>query len=152
MTLETKNLFVMDEEGKMSEGQSVKIKWAWLRVMYLYTVIGAGGSGFGMLFFPEKTQSAFGFPPQDPAVWGLYGSVALASGFLGILALRFPLKFSPLLLLQLVYKPVWIVFAALPAFFNGQFPFHIVMLTVIFATYIIGDLIAIPFSYLFAKK
>jgi len=136
----------------MSEGQPLNVRWAWLRLMYLYTFIGAGGFGFSSLFFPEKIQAMLDLPPQDPAVWGLYASCALAMGLLAILALRSPLKFAPLLLVQLVYKPVWIVFAALPAFIHGHFPLHILVLTGIFVTYIIGDLIAIPFSYLLAKK
>ena len=136
----------------MSEGQPVNAKWVWLRIMYIYTILGAGGFGLGMIAFPGTIQSMFKFPPTNPPVWGLYGSFALASGLLGILALRSPLKFVPMLLLQLVYKPIWIAVFALPLFIKGQFPTHVVMLTAIFVTYIIGNVIAIPFSYLFAKK
>ena len=64
----------------------------------------------------------------------------------------FPLKFIPLLLLQLVYKPVWLLVVALPLFLEGQFPLYVVFMSAVFVTYVIGDLIAIPFSYLFSKN
>jgi len=128
------------------------IRWGWLRTMYLYTIFGAGGFGLAVLFFPSKIQSLLRFPPQDPVTLGLYGSVALASGLVAILALRSPLKFVPLLLLQLVYKPIWLIVVAIPLFIKGQFPLYVVFISAVFITYIIGNLIAIPFSFLFSKK
>ncbi|MBP1768479.1 MAG: hypothetical protein H6P98_2594 [Candidatus Aminicenantes bacterium] len=128
------------------------VRWGWLRAMYVYTVFGAGGFGLAMLLFPGTLLSALNFPAQDPVTLGLYGSVALASGLVAILALRSPLKFVPLLLLQLIYKPIWLAFFAIPLFIKGQFPLYVVFISAVFVTYIIGDLIAIPFSYLFSKK
>jgi len=128
------------------------IRWGWLRAMYLYTIFGAGGFGLAVLFFPSKIQSLLRFPPQDPVTLGLYGSVALASGLVAILALRSPLKFVPLLLLQLVYKPIWLIVVAIPLFIKGQFPLYVVFISAVFITYIVGNLIAIPFSFLFSKK
>jgi len=130
----------------------VSVRWGWLKAMYIYTLFGAGGFGLGMLFFPGTIQSVLRFPPQDPVVRGLYGSFLLASGLLAIPALRSPLKFAPLLLIQLVYKPIWLAFVVLPVFLKGQFPLYVVFISAVFLTYIIGNLIAIPFSYLFSKK
>ena len=131
---------------------SFHVRRGWLKAMYLYTLIGAGGTGFGMVFFPDVMQSALGYPAQDPVVFKLYGSVLLASGLAAIPALRRPLKFVPLLLLQLIYKPIWLAVVAVPMFLKGQFPLYVVMFSAIFLTYIIGDLIAIPFSYLFSRE
>jgi hypothetical protein len=128
------------------------VRRGWLKAMYLYTLIGAGGTGFGMVFFPDVMQSTLGLPAQDPVVFKLYGSVLLASGLAAIPALRRPLKFVPLLLLQLIYKPIWLAVVAVPMFLKGQFPLYVVMFSAIFLTYIIGDLIAIPFSYLFSRE
>ena len=131
---------------------SISVRWGWLKAMYVYTLFGAGGFGLGMLLFPNTIQSALHFPAQDPATLGLYASVALASGLLAIPALRFPLKFVPLLLIQLVYKPIWLAVVAIPLFLKGHFPLYVVFIAAVFLTYIIGDLMAIPFSYLFSKK
>ncbi len=128
------------------------VRWGWLKAMYVYTIFGAGGFGLAMLLIPGRLQSAFRFPPQDPVVLGLYGSFLFASGLIAILALRSPLKFVPLLLIQLVYKPIWLASFAIPLFIKGQFPLYVVFISAVFVTYIIGNLIAIPFSYLFSKK
>ena len=134
----------------MREG--VVIRWGWLRAMYIYTIVGAGGMGLAMLLFPGATQSGLGYPPQDPFVFGVYGSVLLAAGLLAILGLRFPLQFVPLLLIQLVYKPVWLLAVVLPHALRGEFPSYAVVISMIFLTYIIGNLIAIPFRYVFGTN
>jgi hypothetical protein len=129
-----------------------KIRWGWLKAMYIYTIVTAGGLGLAMLAFPGLLHSLFGFPAQEPTTLKLYGSIVFAAGLVAVPALRFPLKFVPLLLLQVVYKPIWIVLGALPFFLKGQFPFYIVTITTVFLVYIVGDLIAIPWRYLFGKR
>jgi len=131
---------------------NVSIRWGWLKAMYIYTLFGAGGFGLALLVFPASVQSILRFPPQDSVVLGLYGSVLLAAGLMAIPALRSPLKFVPLLLFQLVYKPIWLAVVAIPLFLQGKFPLYVVVITAVFLTYIMGNLIAIPFSYLFSKK
>jgi hypothetical protein len=69
-----------------------------------------------------------------------------------MLGLRSPLKFVPVLLLQQSYKVVWFIGVILPLLIVGKFPTYAILHVVIFATYIIGDLIAIPFPYVFAKE
>jgi hypothetical protein len=120
--------------------------------MYIYTIVGAGGFGLGMIIMPGFMQSSFGWPSQDPIVLGICGSVYFAFALLSILGLRSPLKFAPVLLLQLSYKVVWFIGVILPILIAGKFPSYAVLYVLIFATYIIGDLIAIPFSYVFAKE
>ena len=132
--------------------KELKVRWGWLKGMYIYTIIGAGGVGLGIVVMPDGMRSIFGFPSQDPIVFGLCGSVYVAFGLLSILGLLSPLKFSPILLLQLCYKVVWFIGVILPILFAGKFPNYALIYVVVFASYIIGDLIAIPFSYVFAKQ
>ena len=132
--------------------KELKVRWGWLKGMYIYTIIGAGGVGLGIVVMPDGMRSTFGFPSQDPIVFGLCGSVYVAFGLLSILGLLSPLKFSPILLLQLCYKAVWFIGVILPILFAGKFPNYALIYVVVFATYIIGDLIAIPFSYVFGKQ
>ena len=127
------------------------VRWGWLRAMYIYTIITAGGTGLAMLAFPGLLHSLLGFPVDDPTALKLYGSIILGAGLVAVPALRFPLKFAALLILQLVYKPIWIVVGALPVFLKGQFPPYIVMIAAVFLGYIVGDLIAIPWAYLFSR-
>jgi hypothetical protein len=128
------------------------IRFGWLKVMYLWTIIGAGGFGLGMLAVPEMSRAAFGWPAQDPLLFGVSGSVFVAFGILSILGFLSPLKFVPVLMLQLSYKVIWYLFVFLPAFAGGRVPVYGWILAGIFATYIIGDLIAIPFSYVFQRE
>jgi hypothetical protein len=127
------------------------VRWGWLKIMYLYTIISAGLLGLGVVIAPEAMISMMGWPSQDPIVFGVFGSLYIAFGLLSILGLRAPLKFVSILLLQLSYKTIWFLGIALPLVLKGQFPAHGYIFAAIFLTFIIGDLIAIPFNYIFGK-
>jgi hypothetical protein len=133
----------------MSENH--KIRWGWIRFMYVYNIVVAGGFGLGMVLIPDLVKSWFKFPDQDPIVFGVYGCTLVASGILAIFGLRSPLKFVPLLLFQLSYKVIWFVGVLLPFMLVNEFRFYLGVFIVVFASYIIGNLIAIPFSYMFSK-
>jgi hypothetical protein len=128
------------------------IRWGWLKFMYIYTIVTAGGFGLGIVFIPDVVKSMCKFPEQDPIIFGAFGCMLLSSGILAILGLRSPLKFVPLLLFQLCYKPIWFMGVLIPFLLANDMQTYVVIFIVIFATYIIGDLIAIPFSYVFAKE
>jgi hypothetical protein len=132
--------------------RDINVRWGWLKGMYIFTIIHAGGSGLGIILIPSIVRSIFGWPSQDPIVFGICGSVWVAFGLLSILGLRSPLKFSPVLLLRLSYKVVWFIGVLLPVLIAGEFQVYAIAYVVFFAIYIIGDLIAIPFSYVFAKQ
>ncbi len=132
--------------------KEVKIRWGWLKGMYVYTIVGAGGFGLGIIALPEVIKSMFRWPVNEPVAFGVIGSVYAAFGLLSLLGLRSPLKFAPVLLLQLCYKSIWFIGVLLPLLITAHFPAYGITLVIIFATYIIGDLIAIPFSSVFAKE
>ena len=129
-----------------------KVRWGWLKFMYIYTIVGAGGFGLGIILAPDALGSALGWPVQDPIVLGITGSVYVAFAILSLLGLLSPLKFSPVLLLQLCYKAIWLIAVILPLLIAGRLPGYAVLTVVIFATYVVGDLVAIPFGYVFAKE
>jgi hypothetical protein len=124
----------------------------WLKGMYVYTIVMAGGLGLGIILSPEMIKSMFKMPVAEPIALGIVGSVALAFGFLSIFGLRSPLKFVPVLLLQLCYKSIWFIGVILPLLISAQLPSYAIPIAIIFATFIIGDIIAIPFSYVFTKE
>ena len=128
------------------------IRWGWLKFMYIYTIIGAGGFGLGIIVVPEVIKSVFGWPFEEPIAIGIVGSVYIAFGILSIFGLWSPLKFTPILLLQLCYKSIWFVAVILPLLVAGRLPSYAIFMAIIFTTYIVGGLIAIPFSYVFAKQ
>jgi len=133
--------------------EDINVRWGWLKGMYIYTIIGAGAFGLGIIIMPGVMESIFGWPNQDRILsFGVTGSVYLSFALLSILGLRSPLKFTPILLLQLCYKVVWFIGVVLPILFTGKFQMYGLLYVVIYASYIVGDLIAIPFSYVFAKQ
>jgi hypothetical protein len=136
----------------LSEAKGFKIRYNWMRFMYAYIVVGAGSLGLGLLVAPDKVLNLLGYPSQEPIWAGVGYSVLLAFAVLSILGLRAPLKFSPVLLLSLAYKVIWFIAIFIPLIVAGQLPSYAIMTGVIFATYIVGDLIATPFGYLLAGE
>ena len=130
---------------------NTSIRWNWIKGMYIYTIIGAGGYGLMILVFPNIIKLIFNLPDQAETILGITGSVYCAFGLLSILGIRSPLKFLPVLLLQLTYKIVWFIGVIIPLLVSGRISLFALPYVIIFATYIIGDLIAIPFPYVFAK-
>ncbi len=129
------------------------VRWGWLKFMYTYTIAGAGGFGLGILVIPDVMRSIFGWPYSDQIIaFGVTGSVYFSFALLSVFGLRSPLKFAPVLLLQLIYKTVWLIGVVLPLVVRGTFPTYALLFTAIYVTYIVGDLISIPFSYVFAKR
>ena len=126
------------------------IRWRWLRVMYVYTAVVAGGFGLAMVLAPLRMQSILGMPAQDPVTFGLNGSILLSFGLAAIAGVRAPLKYSAVLLLELVYKLIWLLGVVVPLVSQGKFPTSAIVQVVIFLTFVLGDLVAIPFRYMFA--
>jgi len=134
----------------MTEKTNVRV--GWLKFMYAYTIVGAGTTGLGILLIPETMKSVFGIPPTDPVVIGLWGSVFVAFAILSIFGLRAPIKYIPVLMLQFCYKSVWFLAVVLPLLIKNEFPAYAVTLAMIFVTYIIGDIIAIPLPFVLSRE
>ena len=128
------------------------VRWGWLKFMYAYTLVGAGSFGLATLMSPQSVISMMKMPEQDVVMLDVYAALSVGFALLSILGLRAPLKFVPVLCLQLLYKVIWLLVVVLPALVVGELPQYVLVLTVIFVTYVIGDLIAIPFGYVFSKE
>jgi hypothetical protein len=125
----------------MSETTNARL--AWLKVMYIWTIVVGGGFGLAIVVAPGAILSMAN-EACDPFLYGIEGSVYLAFGLLSILGLRAPLRFVPVLLLQLVYAAVWLIGVVLPLLIaTGATPHPVT--AAIFALTVVGDLIAIPF-------
>ncbi len=134
-----------------TENEKIKVHPNWLRFMYAYTIVVGGFMGLSFLIMPGSATSIFGFPEEEPIIAGLAASTGVAFAILSIAGLRSPLKFSPVLLLQLTYKVIWFIAVIIPKLAIGQLPSYAIMSSVLYATFVIGDLIAIPFRHLLAK-
>ena len=136
----------------MVMSENTNIRWGWIKGMYIYTIVTSGFLGLGIIFVPDVIKARLPWPVEEPTAFGVVGSLYVALGLLAILGLRSPLKFIPVLLIELIYKSVWIIGVCIPLLVNSQFPRYAIPTLVIFVTFIIGNLIAIPFHYVFAKS
>jgi hypothetical protein len=127
------------------------VRWGWLRAMYILTIVIAGGYGLGIIFVPDQMKLLF-HTSCDPIPYGIVGSVFLAFGMLAVLGLRAPLKFVPVLLMQLTYKLIWLVGVISPLLVTGNYSSKYTPTVVLFFLIVVGDLVAIPFRDIFAKQ
>ena len=126
-------------------------QFEWLKVMYVFNIVIAGGVGLSILIVPNQMKSIVPFS-GDPATYGILGSIFLVFGIFGILGLWSPLKFAPILLFQLIYMSIWLIATVLPLLFTGKFPANHTPTIVLFLLTIIGDAITIPFKEIFSKN
>lgn len=123
------------------------MRWGRLKFLYWYTIVIAGGSGVLMIIFPDLAPSLFGMPVQDPYIFGVAASIWTAFGIMSIFGLRSPLRFLPVLLMQLCYKTIWLLAVVAPLMVGGQRPVYAWLFTLVMVSFVVLDLIAIPFGY-----
>jgi len=116
--------------------------------MYILTIVIAGGIGIGILIEHKFMQWTFGAECPE-IVSFLVGSVFIAFALLSILGLKAPVRFAPILLMQLIYKTIWLLSVMIFSLTNGKLEADIIPLVIVFAAVIIGDVMAIPFSEVF---
>ncbi len=122
----------------------------WLKFMYIWNIVISGGGGIGIIFIPGWTRWLFN--AQTPQItYGIIGSVFLSFALLSILGLRDPVKFVPVLLFQLTYKSIWLIGIIIPMIISGEFYIGALPAVAIYILYIVGDIIAIPFSNVFVN-
>lgn len=114
-----------------------------MRAFYLLILVERSVRVLPALIRPDATLGAW-----DGVAYSFWGALAL----LAALGLRYPLQMLPVLLIQLVYKALWLLAVALPRWAAGD-PFD--PLTTSFAwAMAIGvalDLLVIPWRYVFAN-
>ena len=118
-----------------------------LKIIYILNIIVAGQIAFSAISNPKNASlSIFGNAYQATEVIKLVGCLWLAIAILSIFGLWKPLTFSPVLILQLIYKGSWLIVVALPAFINNSsFP---KAMAVFFILWVLALPFIIPWSYL----
>jgi hypothetical protein len=107
-----------------------------MRALYLIVFVGLGSSVWPAVI---KHQDM-----TDP-LHGVAISFWAALSLLACLGIRYPLKMVPLLLLQMLYKAIWLVAVALPLSSAGQST----TLTKVMLIGVVIDLSVIPWPYVF---
>ena len=109
-----------------------------MRLLYLLNFV-----MLGLSVWPEIINHAGAWDPVKGVAFSFWAALSVLSG----LGLRYPLKMLPLLLLQLLYKSIWVIAIALPLWSA----FRSVELTRIMAMGAVVDLIVIPWPYVIAN-
>ncbi|MFB3889335.1 MAG: hypothetical protein ACE14S_07570 [Candidatus Bathyarchaeia archaeon] len=131
----------------------VKYHPNWMRIMYGLTAVFAGVFGLALLITPSATESFMGFPTQEPMIAGVAYSVWFTLGVLSIFGLRSPLKFAPVLVAEVFYKSAWILVLVVPRAVAGTLPSFAMITTLEWLLIpILGNIIAVPWRYVFAKS
>lgn len=126
-----------------------EVRWNWLRGMYLANVVISGPVGLAALVAPGFARGLFGIPAGDPVNFAIAtGAVPLAFGLAGLAGLRAPLRLSPILGLQVVYKSLFLLGAVVPMAIAGQVPSYGIPVIAIYVFFVVGDLVALPWAYL----
>jgi hypothetical protein len=92
-----------------------------LKIIYIANIIVAGWISISSLFFPKIAASTVFSNAYHPTeVMRLVGCLWLGIAVLSLLGLWRPITFSPVLLLQLIYKGMWLICVAIPAIKDKQ--------------------------------
>ncbi len=90
-----------------------------LRIIYILNIIVAGQIAISAISNPKTAaMTTFGNAYQPTEVIKLVGCLWLGIAILSVLGLFKPITFSPVLLIQLIYKGTWLLVVALPAIRN----------------------------------
>ncbi|MEM9261886.1 MAG: hypothetical protein AAGA62_19745 [Bacteroidota bacterium] len=119
-----------------------------MKVIYLANILVAGWISITSLFYPKVAVSSifentFTYSEAIRLVGALWGAIFLLS----IVGLFFPQRMSVVLLLQLIYKGSWLLFAALPAILQQE-PYPRGMAS-FFVIWVVVLPFVIPWGYLF---
>jgi hypothetical protein len=93
----------------------------------------------GLSVWPELINHAGAWDPVKGVAFSFWAALSALS----VLGLRYPLKMVPLLLLQMLYKSIWVIAVALPLWST----FRSIELTRIMGMGAVVDLIVIPWPY-----
>ena len=92
-----------------------------LKIVYVANIIVAGWISITSVWNPKKAAATvFQNAYQPTEVIRLVGCLWLAIAILSVLGLWRPVSFSPVFLVQLIYKGTWLLVVALPAIRNNQ--------------------------------
>ena len=109
-----------------------------MRLLYLLNFV-----MLGLSVWPELITHAGAWDPVKGVAFSFWAALSALS----VLGLRYPLKMVPLLLLQMLYKSIWVIAVALPLWST----FRSIELTRIMGMGAVVDLIVIPWPYVIAN-
>lgn len=122
-----------------------------LRVMFGVAVLGAGLVGATTLLAPSAAQRwVFAGSTQVDMYLRILGALWLAIGAVAVFGLFDPIRFAPVLLIQVLYKTAWLLLAAYPALVLGDRSSGLIFMSALFTVWVGALLLVLPFRQLFS--
>lgn len=109
-----------------------------MRALYLLVAVGLGAE-----VWPRVLGLGEPLGTMDGVAYSFWATLSL----LAALGIRYPLKMVPLLLVQLVYKTIWLLAVALPWWLEGPMEPASGGMVETFLVGIVLDLVVIPWPY-----
>ena len=123
-----------------------------LRTIYVANILLAGNVGWISLFDPYRaTAVVFSETTAANIPTGVVGSFWLTIALLSVAGLFSPVRFSVVLLVQLIYKGMWLLAVAVPAILANRIDLIPIGMTVSFLIWVIILPFVIPFRLLFSS-
>lgn len=114
-----------------------------MRAIYLLIFLGVGSMALPGLINPDAA-----IEPWRGVALSFWLALALLAG----VGVRYPLQMIPVLLIQMLYKTIWLLAVAYPIWSaGGEFDATMAGFTRAMIIGIVGDLIAIPWGYVWAN-
>lgn len=113
-------MYNCDSRGAATESSNTERPML-LKLIYIANVVVAGTVGFLCLATPARASVlVFSGTASDRAALTVVGAFWLAIALLSVRGYFSPQAFQPVLLIQLVYKGLWLIVFAAPAYLSGR--------------------------------
>lgn len=118
-----------------------------LKAMYVAATVGAGLVGGLTVLAPAHAgKFIFGGDLVVDNYVRILGALWVSLGLVAILGLQRPEALIPLLLIQLIYKSVWLLVVAYPALWHGERSGGMIFLSTLFTIWVIALVTLVPFG------
>ena len=111
-----------------------------MRGLFFLNFLSLAFDNLSTIFFPTE---------QLDTLTGVTISFWAAFAILNLLAVRFPLKFVPILLIQFIYKSFWVIGTYLPAYNSGLLNDNLRSFLWVCIAGIVLNLLIIPWKYVY---
>ena len=129
-------------------GELSRVRLYAMRLVYLFNAVVIGFSSWPELMHQRELITEG--KPWD-LVYGVAFSLYAAYAMLFLLGMRFPVRMLPLLLLQILYKLIWLIVVGYALWSAGRLTTAATGSIKFFGSIVALDLVVIPWPYVFGK-
>lgn len=127
----------------MSQALSLSLfRLTLLRIMYLFIFL-----GLAITVWPEVIFVSGVMPNADTVISAILVSFSL----MALIGVRYPIKLLPLLLIELLWKLIWVIAFAIPSWIQGNPSQYVIEVTFACLLGIVLTPLVIPWNYVYQQ-